>query len=40
MRTFGHIDTSPLGHDRGLHRWVMAEVSSVLSGCPNTWAWA
>jgi pyruvate,water dikinase len=31
----GLIDTSPLGHDRGLHRWVMAEVPSVLYWLPE-----
>lgn len=29
------IDTSPLGHQRGLHRWVMAEVPSVVHWLPE-----
>ncbi|KZM74701.1 phosphoenolpyruvate synthase [Nocardia terpenica] len=29
------IDASPLGHDRALHRWVMAEVPSVLYRLPE-----
>lgn len=29
------IDTSPLGHQRGLHRWVMAEVPSVVYWLPE-----
>jgi pyruvate,water dikinase len=29
------IDASPLGHDRGLHRWVMAEVPSVAYWIPE-----
>lgn len=29
------IDTSPLGHQRGLHRWVMAEVPSVVFWLPE-----
>ncbi len=29
------IDASPLGHARGLHRWVMAEVPSVVHWLPQ-----
>lgn len=29
------IDASPLGHQRGLHRWVMAEVPSVVHWLPE-----
>jgi pyruvate,water dikinase len=29
------IDSSPLGHHRGLHRWVMAEVPSVVHWLPE-----
>ena len=29
------IDASPLGHHRGLHRWVMAEVPSVVYRIPE-----
>jgi magnesium transporter len=29
------IDASPLGHQRGLHRWVMAEVPSVMHWLPE-----
>jgi pyruvate,water dikinase len=29
------VDASPLGHYRGLHRWVMAEVPSVVSRIPE-----
>ena len=29
------IDASPLGHQRGLHRWVMAEVPSVVYRIPE-----
>jgi pyruvate,water dikinase len=29
------VDTSPLGHQRGLHRWVMAEVPSVVHWLPE-----
>lgn len=29
------IDASPLGHSRGLHRWVMAEVPSVVYWLPE-----
>ncbi|MGV0596707.1 phosphoenolpyruvate synthase [Mycolicibacterium porcinum] len=29
------IDASPLGHQRGLHRWVMAEVPSVVFWLPE-----
>ncbi|GAA2103496.1 phosphoenolpyruvate synthase [Microlunatus panaciterrae] len=29
------IDASPLGHQRGLHRWVMAEVPSVMYWLPQ-----
>ena len=29
------VDASPLGHQRGLHRWVMAEVPSVVHWLPS-----
>ena len=29
------VDASPLGHQRGLHRWVMAEVPSVVYRIPE-----
>jgi pyruvate,water dikinase len=29
------VDASPLGHQRGLHRWVMAEVPSVMYWLPS-----
>jgi pyruvate,water dikinase len=29
------IDASPLGHQRGLHRWVMAEVPSIIYRIPE-----
>ncbi len=29
------VDASPLGHQRGLHRWVMAEVPSVMHWLPS-----
>jgi pyruvate,water dikinase len=29
------VDASPLGHHRGLHRWVMAEVPSVVARIPE-----
>jgi pyruvate,water dikinase len=29
------VDSSPLGHQRGLHRWVMAEVPSVVYRIPE-----
>lgn len=29
------VDASPLGHQRGLHRWVMAEVPSVVHWLPE-----
>lgn len=29
------VDRTPLGHDRGLHRWIMAEVPSVVHWLPE-----
>jgi len=29
------VDASPLGHQRGLHRWIMAEVPSVVHWLPS-----
>ncbi|MFF0455780.1 phosphoenolpyruvate synthase [Nocardia africana] len=29
------VDASPLGHDRGMHRWIMAEVPSVVHWLPE-----